>query len=125
MTPRLLQIVELLRQAGKVADAVIVAVGERLDVQLVDDGVLVPKLVGFGLRHLGDGRHDVHGAASRQTTEEGGGIARGIDAQVNAAPFDAMPFAGNDVFQRRDGAKLVVVAQIDASQRQPDSAWVA
>ena len=40
-----LQIVELLGQAGEIADAVIVAVGEGLDVKLIDDGVLVPKLV--------------------------------------------------------------------------------
>ena len=41
----ILQIVELLGQPGEIADAVIVAVDERLDVQLVDDGVLVPELV--------------------------------------------------------------------------------
>ena len=41
----LLQIVELFGQSRKVADAVIVAVGKRLDVQLIDDGVLVPELV--------------------------------------------------------------------------------
>ena len=40
-----LQIVELFGQPGEIADAVIVAVGEGLDVQLIDDGVLVPELV--------------------------------------------------------------------------------
>ena len=40
-----LQVVELLGQPGEVADAVVVAVGERLDVQLIDDGVLEPELV--------------------------------------------------------------------------------
>ena len=49
----ILQIVELLGQAGEIADAVIVAVGEGLDVQLIDDGVLVPELVGGGV----DGWH--------------------------------------------------------------------
>ena len=40
-----LQIIELLGQAGEVADAVAVAVGERLDVKLIDDRVLVPEVV--------------------------------------------------------------------------------
>ena len=57
-----LQVVELLGQAGEVADAVVVAVGERLDVKLIDDRVLVPELVagelGFGF-DVGD---NVHGA---------------------------------------------------------------
>ena len=48
----LLQIVELFGQSGKIADAVIVAVGEGLDVQLIDDGVLVPELV----THVLDGK---------------------------------------------------------------------
>src|SRR5262249_22973313 len=38
-----LQVVELLGQAAEVADAVPRAVGERADVQLVDDRVLVPE----------------------------------------------------------------------------------
>ena len=46
----ILQIVELLGQAREIADAVIVAVAKRLDVELVDDGVLVPELVGGGRR---------------------------------------------------------------------------
>ena len=37
-----LDVVELLRDAGEVADAVVVGVEEALDVQLVDDGVTVP-----------------------------------------------------------------------------------
>src|SRR5439155_20469315 len=36
------QVVEPLGQSGEVADAVAVAVHERLDVDLVEDGVLVP-----------------------------------------------------------------------------------
>ena len=38
----LLDVVELLHQAGKVADAVVVGIEERFDVQLIDDGVFVP-----------------------------------------------------------------------------------
>ena len=45
----ILQIPQFLGQPGKVADAVIVAVGEGLDVELIDDGILVPELVGDGL----------------------------------------------------------------------------
>ena len=46
----LLEIAELLAQPGEIADAVIVAVGEGLDVKLVDDGVLVPELVAVETR---------------------------------------------------------------------------
>jgi hypothetical protein len=38
-------VVELLGEAREVADPVAVAVEERLDVRLVDDGVLVPERV--------------------------------------------------------------------------------
>ena len=38
----LLQIAELFGQPGEIADAVIVAVGERLDVQLIDDSIFIP-----------------------------------------------------------------------------------
>ena len=41
----LVQVIEPLGQAGKVADAVAVAVGEGFDVQLIDDCVLVPEVV--------------------------------------------------------------------------------
>jgi hypothetical protein len=37
-----LDVVELLRDTLKVADPVVVGVEERLDVQLVDDGVAIP-----------------------------------------------------------------------------------
>ncbi len=41
----ILQVVELFGQPGKIADAVIVAVGKGLDVELIDDRILVPELV--------------------------------------------------------------------------------
>ena len=47
MTPEVLEVVELLDQAGEVADPVVVAVEERLDVQLINDGIFVPRRVGF------------------------------------------------------------------------------
>ncbi len=65
----LLQIAEFFRQPGEVADAVIVAVGKRLDMQLVDDRVLVPELIrGLGRDlHLGvDGGENVHDGSFRR-----------------------------------------------------------
>src|SRR6266436_2340351 len=41
----LLQIIELLDQATEIAHSIAVTVAERLDVQLVDDRVLVPKRI--------------------------------------------------------------------------------
>ncbi len=40
-----LEIIELFGQSGEIADAIVVAVGESLDVKLIDDGVFVPELV--------------------------------------------------------------------------------
>ena len=45
-----LQVIQLLRDPLKVADAVVVAVEERLDVRLIDDRVLVPKRIVCGGR---------------------------------------------------------------------------
>ena len=45
------EVVELARQPFEVADAVAVAVCKRLDVQLVDDGVLEPQRLRIGCRH--------------------------------------------------------------------------
>ena len=50
---------QALRQPGKVADAVVVAVAERLDVHLVDDRVLVPERISGG--EDGRGRCRVRG----------------------------------------------------------------
>jgi hypothetical protein len=55
------QVVETLGQTGEVADAIAIRILERLDVQLVYDGILEPEVVvkplcGFGV----DGRDDIH-----------------------------------------------------------------
>jgi hypothetical protein len=42
---QLLQVIKPLGQPGKVANTVIVAVGERFDVKLIDDGVFEPETV--------------------------------------------------------------------------------
>jgi hypothetical protein len=45
------QVVDLLDEAAEVAAPVAVAVGVRLDVQAVDDGVLPPQVRGLGQSH--------------------------------------------------------------------------
>src|SRR5260370_40707229 len=56
----ILQVVELFRQSDEVADAVAVAVGKSLDMELVDDGVLEPQLVRIELTFGFEGRRGVH-----------------------------------------------------------------
>src|SRR4051812_20796252 len=73
----ILEIRQLLGQACEIADAVIVAVGESLDVELVDDGVLVPELI-HDLGSLGllgiDRRQNIHGVRlyARQRNKSAG-----------------------------------------------------
>ena len=62
----LLQIVQLLGEADEVADAIIVAVGEGLHMELVDDRVLVPERIDRIVRLLDarlglDVGHHIHG----------------------------------------------------------------
>jgi len=54
-----LQVVELGRQAGKVADAVAVAVKERADVRLVNDRVLVPERIRGAILEPGIGSQEL------------------------------------------------------------------
>ena len=65
-----LQVVELLGQPREVADAVVVAVEERLDVRLVDDRVLVPERIG-----VCGGRGGVGGQAGRSASGSGVSVA--------------------------------------------------
>jgi hypothetical protein len=51
-----LEIIELLDQAAKIADAICVAIVKRLHVQLVNDGVLEPKRVRHDLKLFARGR---------------------------------------------------------------------
>ncbi len=59
----ILQVVEFFGQASEIANAVVVAVAECLDMKLINDRVLEPKLVAFGLRFHLDVRDDVHDTA--------------------------------------------------------------
>ena len=67
-----LEVVELAREAGEVPDAVRVRVGERTDVQLVEDRVLVPEGIAVQLRLRGHPRAIMTGgrrlAAARPAT---------------------------------------------------------
>ena len=55
--PERFEIVQLRREPDEIADAVGVAVGERLDVELVEDGVLVPqRICGFENGHRNSAR---------------------------------------------------------------------
>ncbi len=45
--PQVLQIIELLQQSGKIADAVVVAVAEGANVQLINNRVFVPERSGL------------------------------------------------------------------------------
>src|SRR5262244_1563172 len=57
----ILQIVKLFGQSCKIADAVVVAISKCLDVKLIDDRILEPKLVAFELRRRSDVSDHVHG----------------------------------------------------------------
>ncbi len=54
--------IDLFGQAAKIPDPVAIAVVEGFDVQLIDNGILVPEQVLVGLLSMG-GLHHVHGYA--------------------------------------------------------------
>jgi hypothetical protein len=65
---QILQIVELADQAAEIAHAVAVAVEKRLDVQLVDDGVLVPQRIFFCCHRRLSFRTGVRGVQPAKST---------------------------------------------------------
>src|ERR1700737_428133 len=65
--PELMQIIELLCESDEISDAVAVAVRERLDVQLIHDGVLEPELVEVELGFNFDVRGGIHGTLRQST----------------------------------------------------------
>ncbi len=92
------QIVEPLGQAGEVADAVMVRVLERLDVQLVDDGVLEPEAIGLGGLVFGLERGpDVHASPFCVFFKRGTGTA------APGRPADRCAAARRSI--RADGAR--------------------
>ena len=90
-----LQVVEFFGQPYEIADAVVVAVGECLDVKLIDDRVLEPKLVAFELRRRLMSATRSTARPSREAAEQQRRILLLIDAQTNSAPLDDVPFAGD------------------------------
>jgi len=65
------QIIELAGQSGEIADAVVIAVGEGLDVKLIDNRVHEPEAVVGGVGSSGGdvGMH-VHGCVSGDAAEK-------------------------------------------------------
>jgi hypothetical protein len=59
----ILKVIEFFGQACEIADAVVVAVGKRLNMKLINNRVLEPQVVAFELRLDIDVSHDVHGKA--------------------------------------------------------------
>src|SRR5580692_11036829 len=57
---------------------------------------------------------------SRQAAKEQSGIAHWIYPQPNAAPFDRMPFAGDQVFNGGHIAALAGDADLDVAEREPE-----
>src|SRR5262249_53259396 len=112
---------EPLGQAREIAHAIVVAVGECLDVELIDDRILEPELVTGLLRTDLDVGGDVHDGLSRTAEHERGIILR-VDAQPDAAPFEDVAFTGQEIFYRRDGATLVRRPDLDPAEVEPELA---
>src|SRR4051812_5768825 len=64
-------------------------------------------------------------APSRQATEQHSGVAHRIDPQPDAAPFDRIAFAGDQVFDGRDLEALTAGIDLDVAKRQPEFMDVA
>src|SRR5206468_7886898 len=79
----------MLGEAYEIADAIIVAVGERLDVKLVDDRVLVPGVVHRLLLYV-DLRQNVHGAAYASQRNNRAGSRAG--SMVSRTPPHSMAY---------------------------------
>ena len=68
----ILQIVELFGQPCEIADAIVIAVGESLDMKLIDDRVLEPKLIAFEPRRRPDVSDHIHGTAFTRSSGTAG-----------------------------------------------------
>jgi hypothetical protein len=80
---QIVQVVEPIGQAREVADPVAIAVGEGLDVQLIDDRVPVPELIMARFAIDANQRCDIHDRSpSCVAAEQQGGILRLVDAQA-------------------------------------------
>ena len=93
----ILEIIELSCQSCEIPDAVVVAVGKRLDVKLVNDRVLEPQLVAIELRLRLDVSHYVHGRPSRVAAEQQRRILLLVNAQAHPAPLEHVALAGDEI----------------------------
>src|SRR3954471_15296615 len=64
-------------------------------------------------------------SVSRQAAKEKGRGARGIDPQVEAAPFDRTPLAGDQVLDRGDVLALAADVDLEFADRKPELVRVA
>ena len=98
-------VVELGDQAGKIADAVVVGIEERLDVQLIDDRVLVPQRVlaqrGLGRGGIGDGDVVHHGAPGGATCQIANGRSAGSRRMRWCLPVPDEAVAAHQVGRRQ------------------------
>src|SRR5207248_2408 len=74
---KLLEILELLNQAAKIADAVTIAVMKGFDMQLVDDRVFVPKRIGHWFSCAP--RHGINLCRTKRAAQSSVNFARKID----------------------------------------------
>src|SRR5438093_10147434 len=74
---KLVEIIELLNQAAKIADAVTIAVMKGFDVQLVDDRVFVPKRIGHWFSCAP--RHGINLCRTKRAAQSSVNFARKID----------------------------------------------
>ena len=119
----ILQIVELLGQPDEIADAVAVAVGERLDVQLVDDGILEPELVRiervFDL-DLRGGVHDFPFHARHRNRRAGS--CSGSMRSRTPPHSTVMRSPVTEILDGRDAAARARGADLDLAEMEPELA---
>src|ERR1043166_6518603 len=87
-----LEIIEPGCETSEVADAIVVAVGERLDVELVDNRVFIPKIIGPDRRTSTDIGYDIHERPhlSAIAAKQQRGIIF-VDRKTDTAPLDDVP----------------------------------
>src|SRR5690606_2088605 len=76
---QLLEVVQSLREANEVPDTISVGIVERPDMELVDDGVLVPeRVVRQGLGVYGPGAGSCHSSASHKKYSKSRSVVRRV-----------------------------------------------
>src|SRR6476619_5307073 len=60
---------------------------------------------------------------SREAAKQQGGVAVLIDTQPDAAPFERIPLAGDQVFDRFDATLVVRRADLELAEMKPEFSW--